>query len=215
MPSTLSPSIRPRVIIVPGCGCSPIRDANWYEWFEQKLLTQHSELFSEVILQDMPDPIIAHENIWVPFLRDTLNADENTIVIGHSSGAVAALRLAEHTRLRGIVLVSACWTDLGMESEREAGYYSRPWLYDNVRQNTHWVMQYHGDNDNLIPLHEADHVAAQLGLTVGIEYKVIPRASHFFQSKYVQVIFDDLVAKVSSSSLSSTSTVTGEMCDNK
>lgn len=181
---------------MPGCGCSPVRDANWYEWFEQKLLTEHADLFSEVILRDMPDPIIAHENIWVPFIRDTLAADENTIVIGHSSGAVAALRLAEHTKLLGIVLVSACWTDLGMESEREAGYYSRPWLYANVRANTRWVMQYHGDNDRLIPLHEADHVATQLSLSSGADYKVVPRASHFFQSKYVEVILNDLVAKV-------------------
>ena len=38
--SSIPSSVRPRVIIVPGCGCYPVRDANWYEWFEQKLLTQ-------------------------------------------------------------------------------------------------------------------------------------------------------------------------------
>jgi hypothetical protein len=57
---------------VPGCGCYPVREANWYEWFEQKLLTQHADLFSEVILENMPDPIIAHENIWC-LLFETLS----------------------------------------------------------------------------------------------------------------------------------------------
>ena len=43
-------------------------------------------------------------------------------------GAEAGMRLLETTRVLGLVLVSACHTDLGVESEREAGYYSRPWL---------------------------------------------------------------------------------------
>ena len=86
-----------------------------------------SGLFSEVVLEDMPDPIEAKEDIWIPFITDSLGADEKTIVIGHSSGAEAAMRLLEKRKLLGCVLISACYTDLGIESERLAGYYSRPW----------------------------------------------------------------------------------------
>jgi hypothetical protein len=35
---------------------------------------------------------VARESIWIPFMRDKLHCDENTIVIGHSSGAEAAMR---------------------------------------------------------------------------------------------------------------------------
>ena len=35
------------------------------------------------------------------------------------------MRFAETRRVRGIVLVSACVTDLGDENERSSGYYSR------------------------------------------------------------------------------------------
>ncbi len=63
----------------------------------------------------------------MPFLQQQCACDANTIVVGHSSGAVACMRLLESTRLRGAVLVSACHTDLGLASERAAGYYSRPW----------------------------------------------------------------------------------------
>jgi pimeloyl-ACP methyl ester carboxylesterase len=65
-----------------------------------------------------------------------------TVVVGHSSGAEAAMRLAETTKLRAIVLVSACHTDLGIESERASGYYSRPWLWDAIRSNTAHIVQF-------------------------------------------------------------------------
>ena len=44
--------------------------------------------------------------------------DANTVLVGHSSGAVAAMRLLEKTPLLGAVLVSACHTDLGDAGER-------------------------------------------------------------------------------------------------
>ena len=40
------------------------------------------------------------------------------MLVGHSSGAVAAMRLLEKTPLLGAVLVSACHTDLGDAGER-------------------------------------------------------------------------------------------------
>jgi hypothetical protein len=47
--------------------------------------------------------------------------------VGHSSGAEAAMRYAETRRVAGLVLVAACHTDLGLQSEAVSGYYSRPW----------------------------------------------------------------------------------------
>ena len=32
--------------------------------------------------QDMPDPIDAHETIWIPFMRDELKCGENSVIIG-------------------------------------------------------------------------------------------------------------------------------------
>ena len=61
----------------------------------------------------MPDPIKARESIWIPYILDELKADENTVLIGHSSGAEAIMRLAEKHKVFGLVLVSACYTDLG------------------------------------------------------------------------------------------------------
>ena len=74
-----------KVIIVSGNGCNrPIRSCNWYGWMEDQL--KESNLFDQVILENMPDPIEAKESIWVPHIVNKFGADENTIIIGHSSG---------------------------------------------------------------------------------------------------------------------------------
>lgn len=116
----------------------------------------------EPVLQNMPDPVRARESRWVPFMKKQLRVGADTVVIGHSSGAVAAMRLCEDTQIRGLVLVSACHTDLGIESERQAGYYSRPWEWDKIKANAGWILQYHSDNDPFIPVDEARHVAQHL-----------------------------------------------------
>jgi len=70
----------------------------------------------------MPDPNAARRNIWVPHIQDKFGLDENTIIIGHSSGAECAMRLAEVNKLYGIVIVAGCHTDLGDAGERASGW---------------------------------------------------------------------------------------------
>ena len=72
------------------------------------------------------------------------------------------MRYLETDRILGLVLVSACHTDLGMESERISGYYSRPWEWDKIRSNAEWIVQYHSIDDPFIPIEEARHVAKNL-----------------------------------------------------
>jgi len=36
--------------------------------------------------------VVARESIWLPFMEKELQCDENTIIVGHSSGAEAAMR---------------------------------------------------------------------------------------------------------------------------
>lgn len=49
--------------------------------------------------------------------------------MGHSSGAVAALRILETTKVLGVALVAAYHTDLGDETEKESGYFDAPWQW--------------------------------------------------------------------------------------
>ena len=116
----------------------------------------------DVVNRTFPDNVRARAAVWLPFL-DQLGADANTILIGHSSGAVAALRYAETHRLLGSVLVGVCHTDLGDPGERASGYYRDPWRWDDIRVHQRWIGIFQSRDDPLIPVSEARYVAARLG----------------------------------------------------
>jgi predicted alpha/beta hydrolase family esterase len=145
-----------KVIILPGNGCTNILKSNWYGWLQRTLKSENIECIAE----NMPDPYEAKRSVWIPFIHDVLKADEDTILVGHSSGAQAALRYAEQYKVKGIVLVASTFTDLGDAGERASGYYplnkETENLYDfqAMRNNCPKWHQLHSDNDCFIPLHE-------------------------------------------------------------
>eukprot|EP01052_Picozoa_sp_SAG31_P060357 SAG31_NODE_19540_length_599_cov_0.924000_1_plen_132_part_00 len=120
MAVTLAAAQRPRMVIAPGNGCADIDSANWYRWAADTFSA--TGLFSEVVCRTFPDPFAARESVWVQFLLDECECGPDTIVVGHSSGAEACMRLLERGQLFGAVLVSACHTDLGDAGERASGY---------------------------------------------------------------------------------------------
>eukprot|EP00038_Savillea_parva_P014015 m.213768 g.213768 ORF g.213768 m.213768 type:complete len:206 (+) comp26858_c0_seq1:105-722(+) len=184
-----APSGKTRVVIVPGNGGGDVWECNWYAQVYAELATWPNV---SPVLHNMPDPVRARETKWVPYMRDTLACGPGTVVIGHSSGAVAAMRLCEKVPVKGLVLVSACHTDLGVASERQAGYYSRPWQWEAIKGNAGWVIQYHSDDDPFIPVDEARHVAEHLGS----EYHEPRGLSHFFTFDSVQPMLQELKKKL-------------------
>jgi len=145
-----------RAILIHGNGGCTAGDI-WLPWVEREL----SALGLEVINQTFPDHIRARASAWLPHL-ESLGADERTILIGHSSGAVAAMRYAETYRLAGSILVGVCHTDLGDAFERASGYYAEPWRWQRIRDHQPWIAIYSSTDDPLIPIAEPRFVAAQL-----------------------------------------------------
>jgi len=170
-----------KVVIAPGNGCvGDLSDCMWYGWIKQSV----GKAGIECVLTEFPDPIGAHENVWLPFMRDQLNCDENTIVIGHSSGAVASMRLLENVKLAGVVLVSTYHSDLGDENEAESGYFNRPWNWKAIRDNAGFIVQFHSKNDHLVPVEEARYVHEQLQSTY-IEHD---RSGHFQMDEFPELL---------------------------
>eukprot|EP00124_Ichthyophonus_hoferi_P000849 Ihof_evm2s36 gene=Ihof_evmTU2s36 len=149
-----------KAAIIPGNGSGDITNCMWYPYVLKRL----SEKGLPTILHNMPDPVRARENIWLPFMEQTLDCDEKTILIGHSSGAEASMRYAETHKVLGIVLVGACVTDLGDSNERASGYYNRPWQWNAIKANTQFIIQFGSTDDPFIPFDEQQQVANGLGL---------------------------------------------------
>jgi len=136
----------------------------------------------EVTNRTFPDNVKARAKYWLPFITE-LGADENTVLIGHSSGAVAALRYAENHRILGSVLVGACYTDLGDPTERVSGYYSDPWNWSAIKANQQWILQYASPDDPYIPVAEARYIAKQLSA----KYFELPKRGHFEDRKFSEL----------------------------
>lgn len=160
-----------KVIFIPGNGGSKPTD-NWFPWLQDRL----NHLNIEVVNVQFPDPILARREYWIPFLEE-LGADENTILIGHSSGAVAAMRYAETHQILGSVLVAGCYTDLGYETEKESHYYDDPWQWDAIKNNQKWIVQFASQDDPFIPINEARFIHEHLNS----EYYEFQDQGHFGQ----------------------------------
>lgn len=145
-----------KAILIHGNGGGTAGDI-WLPYLEREF----TAIGIDVINRTFPDNVKARARFWLPFLEE-LGADEDTILIGHSSGAVAAMRYAETHRILGSVLVGVCHTDLGDGSEAASGYYRAPWQWEQIRSNQQWIGIYQSSDDPLIPVAEARFVAAQL-----------------------------------------------------
>lgn len=135
---------------------------SWAGWLKTQLDTAGYETFFET----MPDSILARQEFWLRFLQDHVKAGENDVIVGWSSGAVAAMRYAETHRIKGSILVAPCYTNLNSESERQSGYFDAPWDWQSIKANQGHVTLVHGDADPYIPQQEFEHIAQQLNTTV-------------------------------------------------
>lgn len=179
MSSVLSAKKRIKAILIPGNGGATMQDG-WLPYARHGL----EGVGLEVVAKNFPDPILARERYWIPFLRDELKADEYSILIGHSSGALAAMRYTEQQQVHGSVLVCACHTDLGEANEKASGYFDHLWEWGRMREHQHWIIQFASADDPYIPIDEARYVHAQLHT----EYYEYDDRGHFMFPYFPELI---------------------------
>ena len=172
-----------KAILIPGNGGGSPTD-HWFPYLELEL----PKLGIEVINKQFPDADLARKEYWLPFIKE-LGADENTILIGHSSGAVASMRYAETNKILGSILVGVCYTDLGYDSEKQSGYYDAPWDWEAIKNNQQWVIQFASKDDPWIPIVQAQFIHEKLNTN----YHEYENRGHFGQSDAVLKEFPELM----------------------
>jgi predicted alpha/beta hydrolase family esterase len=145
-----------KVIFLPGNGGATTHD-NWFPYLQVEL----TKLGVQVLAEEFPDPQLARREYWIPFLEH-LGADENTVLIGHSSGATASMRYAETHTILGSILIGACYSDMGIESEKASGYYDDEWQWDKIRANQKWIAIFASTDDPFIPISQPQFIREQL-----------------------------------------------------
>ena len=91
--------------------------------------------------------------------------DENTVLIGHSSGAVEILSLLQHlpvgTTIKAAILVSAFKDNLKIPALN--GLFAEPFDFELIKQHCPNITFVHSDNDSLSPLKGAQYLADKTG----------------------------------------------------
>ena len=179
--------MKPRFVYIHGNGTDHWSFA-WAAWLKEQLEARGYETFFET----MPDSIIARSEYWLPFLKDHVKVGESDVIIGWSSGAVAAMRYAEQNKILGSILISPCYTDLDDELEKQSGYYDKPWQWDKIKSNQDKIALFYGDDDPYIPQTEFDFIAEQLnpaGFKISggkhfIELPTFPQLFEYIENNY-------------------------------
>ncbi len=158
-----------KAVFIPGNGGGSPKDS-WFPYLKKEL----ESVGVDVIDENFPDSDLAPESSWIPFLHE-LKADENTILVGYSSGAIAAMRFAEKNKIYGTALVATYHTDLNNPWEAQAGYFNRPWDWESIKNNQNWILQFGSVDDPFVPVEEARFVHEKLDS----EYKEFTDHGHF------------------------------------
>lgn len=172
-----------KIIFLHGNGSSTPQD-NWIPYVKAAL----ERAGITTVAKQFPDTQLALASSWLPFLKNELQADLHSILIGHSSGALAAMRFAEQNKILGSVLVAAMYTDLGMETERLSGYFDKPWNWQSIKGNQEWIVQFASIDDPWIPIAEPRFVHEKLES----EYYEFTNQGHF-GGDYYKPTFPELV----------------------
>ena len=174
-----------KAIIVPGNGDDGPEE-KWRPYVADEL----GKLGIKTLNVRFPDPVLARKEYWLPFLKES-KAGESTILIGHSSGAVATMRYAEANKILGSVLIGAYYTHLNNEEEKKSGYFDEPWNWGAIKNNQKWIIQFASTDDPYIPIDEMRYIRDVLGT----EYHEYTDQGHFGSDKN-KTTFPELIQTI-------------------
>lgn len=167
-----------KALILHGTDASP--DSNWFLWLEEELTAAGYRVWLPR-LPDSHQPDIERYNQLL-LNNPEFTIDGETILIGHSSGAVAILgllqALPESQKVAGSYMVSAFRNDLGWRNLQQL--FSKPFDYATIskRSNTYYFL--HSDNDPYCDLEHASFLHQQ----IGGDLIVLPGQQHFSIGTY-------------------------------
>lgn len=161
-------------------------EGNWFRWLEKELQDRGYEVW----LPQMPDSHLPNTDKYNRLLLNHgFDFNSETILIGHSSGAVAILHLLqelpEDVKTKAAFLVGAFKGEEGVASRRE--FFPKPFDFEKIKSRCGKFVFIHSDNDPYCPLSDAEFLSKKLGgelvvkqgqghfnLETGPQYKQFP-----------------------------------------
>lgn len=143
--------------------------SNWFPWLRRELI----EKGYDVWVPDLPHaekPNIQRYNKFI--FAHGFVFTSSSVLIGHSSGAVAILGLLEalpnDIQVDTCILVGSFRNDLGWESLKEL--FIKPFDFKKIKSRARKFIFIHSDNDPYCPLEHAAYLSAQLHGTLLVKH---------------------------------------------
>ena len=149
-----------QALILHGTDASP--EANWFRWLESVLSTSGYNVW----LPQLPNSAKPNTETYneVLFADSNFQFNDETIIIGHSSGAVEILSLLQNlpngVKVGDVYLVSAFKDNL--EWGALDGLFVEPYDYSLIKEKARTITLIHSDNDPYVPQEHPRYIAEQL-----------------------------------------------------
>ena len=161
-----------KVIILHGTMGSPA--GNWFGWLQVELKAKGLQVW----LPELPNPEQPSLKQWAEFVATNcpFDLDQETLIVGHSSGAILALVLTQKSavELGGIVCVSV-FHDNSLNWDANSKLFDVEFDYQAIKKHAKTRLVIHSDDDPYVPVEQAKFVAQQ----IDAEFLLIPNQGHF------------------------------------
>lgn len=148
---------------------------HWFPEIKNKL----EENGVEVSRPEFPTPEGQTLENWKKVLEEQdKDIDENTVLIGHSTGAVFILSVLEEldTAVEASFLISGFTGKLGIEfDELNETFAEKSFDFENIKASSEEFFVFHSESDPYVPLEEG----AQLASDLSANLELVAGAGHF------------------------------------
>ncbi|AOV94632.1 hypothetical protein AQV86_01760 [Nanohaloarchaea archaeon SG9] len=157
---------------------------HWFPDIKQKL----EEEGIEVAVPEFPTPKAQNLNNWLQVLEhEGLQIDEETVLIGHSTGAVFILNVLERLdfEIKAVFLISGFTGPLNDErfDPLNKTFAEREFDFESIKASAAEIYVFHSGSDPYVPLEKAGELVEDLDAN----FELVANAGHFnTESGYIE-----------------------------
>lgn len=153
---------------------------NWFPWLKKELEKRRYKVW----VPDLPQAHNPNLERYNKLIFENWEFDEDSIIIGHSSGAFAILgileKLPKNLVIEKAILVSGFVSDLGFRAINEL--FLRPLDYSKIKGKVKKFVLIHSDDDPYVPVWHGRVLKEKLG--EGAKLVIMSGQKHFSTSTY-------------------------------
>ena len=134
-------------------------DSNWYPWLKRELEKRGFTVFLPnlpTMHTDLPDMVKQ-----LSFIEKLMSIDKNTVIFGHSLGALLGMRLAEKYMLDKLFLIAG-WDYDDLQKPHESFWPSKI-NHKFIKKNVKKIIVISSDNDPYYTTNAGKEMAGRLG----------------------------------------------------